>query len=88
MASQNQIYGAKIPSYTIVDLDVRINIGQLLGNNRKTFFQVNVSNLFDKVYIGGLSGSGGFVGLPNRYSIGNAVIGTPRSITGSLVIGL
>ena len=88
VASQNQIYGAKIPSYTIVDLDVRINIGQLLGNNRKTFFQVNVSNLFDKVYIGGLSGSGGFVGLPNRYSIGNAVIGTPRSITGSLVIGL
>jgi iron complex outermembrane receptor protein len=86
-ANQNQIYGAKIPGYTVVDLDVRFNLGQLL-NNRKTFFQVNVGNLFDKVYIGGLSGSSGFVGLPNRYSIGNAVIGTPRSITGSLVVAL
>jgi hypothetical protein len=32
-----------------------------------------------------LSGSSGFVGLPNRYTVGNAVIGTPRSITGSLI---
>jgi len=84
-ASQVQIYGAKIPGYTVVDLDLRFNLGRLMGDNRKTFFQLNVSNLFDKVYIGGLSGTSGFVGLPNRYTIGNAVIGTPRSITGSLV---
>ncbi|MEO5493052.1 MAG: TonB-dependent receptor [Sphingomonas sp.] len=84
-ATEFQIYGAKIPSYTIVDLDLRFNLGRLMGDNRKTFFQLNVSNLFDTVYIGGLSGSSGFVGLPNRYTVGNAVIGTPRSITGSLV---
>lgn len=82
-----QIYGAKIPGYTVVDLDLRFNIGKLL-HKEKTFFQINVGNLFDKVYIGGLSGSNGFVGLPNRFSIGNAVIGTPRSITGTLQIGL
>ncbi|CAN5404070.1 TonB-dependent receptor [soil metagenome] len=81
-----QIYGAKIPGYTIVDLDLRFNVGRLL-HSEKTFFQLNVGNLFDKVYIGGLSGSSGFVGLPNRFSIGNAVIGTPRSITGTLQVG-
>ncbi len=80
-----QVYGAKIPAYAVIDLDARFNLGKLL-NNQKTFFQVNVSNLFDRFYVGGLSGSGGFVGLPNRYSIGNAIIGTPRSITGSLVV--
>ncbi|WP_375398351.1 TonB-dependent receptor [uncultured Sphingomonas sp.] len=84
-AQEYQIYGAKIPGYTIVDLDLRFNLGRLMGDNQKTFFQLNVSNLFDKVYIGGLSGSSGFVGLPNRYTVGNAVIGTPRSITGSLI---
>ncbi len=84
-AAETQIYGAKIPGYTVVDLDIRFNLGRLMGDNRKTYFQLNVGNLFDKVYIGGLSGSSGFVGLPSRYTIGNAVIGTPRSITGSLV---
>jgi len=84
-ASQYPIYTAKIPAYAVVDLDVRFNLGQLL-NNQKTFFQLNVSNLFDRFYVGGLSGTGGFVGLPSRYSIGNAIIGTPRSITGSLVV--
>ena len=84
-ASQYQIYGAKIPAYAVVDLDVRFNVGELLNSN-KTYFQLNVSNLFDRFYVGGLSGSNGFVGLPNRYSIGNAIIGTPRSITGSLVV--
>ncbi|WP_404367463.1 TonB-dependent receptor [Sphingomonas sp. MMS24-J45] len=85
-AQEYQIYGAKIPSYVLVDLDLRINLGKLVNNDR-TFFQLNVSNLFDKNYIGGLSGSSGFVGLPNRYQVGNAVIGTPRSITGTLQVG-
>ena len=85
-AAQTQVYGAKIPNYTIVDLDIRFNVGKLLHSD-KTFFQLNVGNLFDQVYIGGLSGSNGFVGLPNRYAIGNAVIGTPRSITGTLQVG-
>lgn len=84
-AAQKQVYGAQIPSYVTVDLDARINLGKLVNNN-KTFFQLNVSNLFDEFYVGGLTGSGGFVGLPNRYSIGNSIIGTPRSITGSLVV--
>jgi iron complex outermembrane receptor protein len=86
-AQEYQIYSAKIPGYAVVDLDIRFNLGKLMNNNERTFFQVNVSNLFDQVYIGGLTGSSGFVGLPNRYTVGNAVIGTPRSITGTLVIG-
>ncbi|WP_342251288.1 TonB-dependent receptor [Sphingomonas sp. OTU376] len=84
-AQQYVIYYAKIPAYAVVDLDVRFNLGKLL-DNQKTYFQLNVSNLFDRFYVGGLSGSSGFVGLPNRYSVGNAIIGTPRSITGSLVV--
>lgn len=85
-AQQYQVYGAQIPSYVLVDLDLRFNLGKLVHSDR-TFFQLNVSNLFDKNYIGGLSGSSGFVGLPNRYQVGNAVIGTPRSITGTLQVG-
>lgn len=85
-AKENAIYGSKIPSYVLVDLDLRFNLGKLVNTDR-TFFQINVSNLFDKNYIGGLSGSSGFVGLPNRYQVGNAVIGTPRSITGTLQVG-
>jgi len=88
LAGQSLIYGAKIPAYTVVDLDVRVNLGKLIdGVNDKTFFQLNVGNLFDQLYVGGLSGSNGFVGQGNRYSIANVVIGTPRSIMGSLVVG-
>jgi iron complex outermembrane receptor protein len=77
-----QVYGAKTPSYNIVDLDIRVNLGKLIdGANDRTYFQLNVGNLFDEFY------AGGFGGASNRFSVPNVVIGTPRSITGTLVVG-
>ncbi|MDF7776636.1 TonB-dependent receptor [Sphingomonas sp. AOB5] len=84
-ATQTQIYSAKIPAYTVVDLDLRFNMADY--GLEKTYIQVNVSNLFDTLYVGGVSGSNGFVGVGNRYNIPNVVIGTPRSITVALVVG-
>src|SRR3546814_9653138 len=53
-----QVYGAKVPAYTLVDLDARLPL-DWAGLNDKTFLQLNVSNLFDELYVGGFSG-----GLP------------------------
>jgi iron complex outermembrane recepter protein len=88
LSGTTEVYGAKIPSYAVVDLDMRINLGKIIdGMNNRTYFQLNVGNLFDKLYVGGLSGSNGFVGAPSRTTIPNVVIGTPRSIMGSLSVG-
>jgi len=76
------VYGAKTPSYNIVDIDIRVNLGKIIdGANDRTYFQLNVGNLFDEFY------AGGFGGGSNRFSVPNVVIGTPRSLTGTLVIG-
>ncbi len=76
------VYGAKTPSYNIVDIDIRVNLGKIIdGANDRTYFQLNVGNLFDEFY------AGGFGGASNRFSVPNVVIGTPRSLTGTLVIG-
>ncbi|MEZ0243250.1 MAG: TonB-dependent receptor [Sphingomonas sp.] len=74
-----QIYGATTPAYTLVDIDVRLNMAQ--WGLEKTYFQLNVTNVFDTLYVGGFSGQG------NRFGIANAQIGVPRAITGSIVIG-
>jgi iron complex outermembrane receptor protein len=42
-----------VPSYTLVDLDARFSLESL--GLRRTFFQVNVRNLFDEFYFGNLS---------------------------------
>ena len=43
------VYPNKTPAYTLVDLDARLSL-EFLGLNENTFFQLNVSNLFDKRY--------------------------------------
>lgn len=79
--SNVQIYGAKVPAYTLVDLDARVSL-EFVGLNDKTFFQLNVSNLFDKLYVGGFSG-----GAIATNNIPNVQIGSPRTIMGSFTIG-
>lgn len=74
-----QVYGAKIPAYTLVDFDARVNL-EFLGLNDKTFFQLNVVNLFDKLYVGGFDG-----GFSNT-SVPFVQIGSPRTVMGSLVV--
>ena len=61
---------------------LNVPIGKLwAGLNDETFFQLNVTNLFDKFYVGGFGG-----GLLNT-SVPFAQIGAPRAIIGTLVVG-
>src|SRR3546814_1778688 len=72
-SSDLQVYGAKVPAYTLVDLDARLPL-DWAGLNDKTFLQLNVSNLFDELYVGGFSG-----GLPAD-SAPFVQIGSPRAL--------
>ena len=47
-----------------------------------TFFQLNVSNLFDEVYVGGFSGT-----ATSTTSVPFAQIGAPRTVIGSISVG-
>lgn len=73
-----QVYGAKKPAYWLVNVDARINL-DFIGLNDKTYFQVNVYNLFDELYVGSGGGATFQSGAP-----GFAQIGAPRTISGTL----
>ncbi|MCW3846169.1 TonB-dependent receptor [Sphingomonas sp. LB-2] len=74
-----QVYNAAAPAYTLVDLDVRVNMEQ--WGLSKTYLQFNVTNLFDQFYVGGFGGSS------NRFSVPNVQFGVPRAVTAALVVG-
>ncbi|NYD89680.1 TonB-dependent receptor [Sphingomonas melonis] len=75
-----QVYGAKVPAYTTVDLDARLALNWA-GLNDRTYLQFNVTNVFDELYVGG------FTGNVSNSSVRNAFIGAPRTISGTLVVG-
>lgn len=75
-----EVYGAKAPAYTTVDLDARLSL-KWAGFNDRTYLQVNVTNLFDKLYVAGFGGN------TSQFSIPFAFIGAPRAISGTLVVG-
>ena len=75
------VYGAKAPAYTLVDLDARLSL-EMLGLNDTTYLQLNVSNVFDKLYVGGFDG-----GTTSATSTIFANIGAPRTFIGTLVVG-
>ena len=64
------------PDFTLVDLDVRYDLGRMLGNER-TYLQLNVTNLFDEEYLStistGVNGGTGFYSL-----------GAPQTLTVTL----
>ncbi|MBX7536248.1 TonB-dependent receptor [Qipengyuania sp. GH1] len=76
----NDINTIELPGYTVADIDARLSLGYFDEDLDKAYFQLNVMNLFDEVYIGsaptGLTTSGEFVN-----------IGAPRAFTASLVWG-
>ncbi|AOF96021.1 MULTISPECIES: TonB-dependent receptor [unclassified Sphingobium] len=80
-----EIYSAAAPAYTLVDLDARVSLARF--GAKDTWFQLNVSNLFDKFYVGGFGGglnqsvntTTGVYGSP-----GFVQIGSPRAVSGSL----
>jgi iron complex outermembrane receptor protein len=80
VVSGSQVFGAFAKGYTIVDLNARISLEPLVHSDR-TYLQLNVTNLFDKFYVGGFSGN-----LPTS-SIPFAYIGSPRAVSGTLVVG-
>ena len=74
----NDINTISLPGYTVVDLDARVSLAGL--NLDKSYFQLNLNNLFDEVYIGSAS-----TGL--EYPSSSYVnIGSPRSIMGSFIM--
>jgi len=74
-----QVFGAKAPAYTLVDLDARVGL-EWAGLGDKTYFQFNITNLFDKLYVGGFDGQ-----LANN-SVPFVQIGAPRTFIGSIVV--
>lgn len=87
-----QLYDATAPGYTLTDLDLRFSMEQF--GLKKTYFQFNVTNLFDKVYVGGFGGNLTQTVTRNASGVvtgfGSAPfvqIGAPRTISGTFVIG-
>ncbi|MEG3146617.1 TonB-dependent receptor [Sphingomonas sp. RT2P30] len=73
-----QVFGAKTPAYTQVDIDARIKMGWA-GLNDTTYIQLNVQNLFNEYYVGGFSG-----GQTTQYTVPFVQIGSPRAFIASL----
>lgn len=74
------LYPATVDGYTLVDFDVRWNIGETpFGDD--VAVQLNVTNLFDELYVGGFGGS------LNASSTPFVQIGAPRAASLSLVFG-
>ena len=69
------------PSYTLVDVDARFSLEQF--GLRRTFFQVNVRNLFDEFFFSNLSTqiNAGNIGGANNGQNPNFTIGYPRTIS-------
>ena len=92
-----EIYPSKAPAYWLVNLDARFNM-KFIGL-KETYFQLNVYNLFDEVYVGGFGGglnqsvscasaaSGGCPNVASGGAFGSpgfVQIGAPRTISGTL----
>jgi len=73
-------YGSKTPAYTLVDLDARFSL-KAIGLNDATWVQVNVTNLFDKLYVAGFTGNSSATSVPFSY------IGAPRTVSGTINFG-
>ena len=74
------VYGAKEPAYTLVDLDIRVSLKDFKALSR-SFVQLNVTNLFDQLYVGGTA-----AGL-SPSSIPFVQIGAPRAVILTLGVG-
>ncbi|MFN4096063.1 MAG: TonB-dependent receptor [Sphingomonas sp.] len=95
--TRSQIYPAKTPAYTLVDLHARVKLNWA-GLGDETYFQFNLMNAFDEVYVGGFSGNLSGIGFDTRTSGSTpqfitstsapfVQIGYPRTFLGSLVVG-
>jgi iron complex outermembrane recepter protein len=72
----------KVKGYTLVDLDARVDLGFIARHLDKSFFQLNVNNLFDEEYFGNISTQINNAGNPN-FSLGS-----PRTVMGTFSFGI
>jgi iron complex outermembrane receptor protein len=79
MSGTTVLYNAKTPSYTVVDLGARLPLG-FAGLNEGTYAQFNVTNVFDKLYVGN------FGGQLNNTTVPFVQIGAPRAFVFTLNI--
>ena len=56
IASPTQVFSSRADAYWLVNLDARFNLGYFDRQLDKTNIQLNVYNLFDKLYVGGFGG--------------------------------
>ncbi|MGH6747222.1 TonB-dependent receptor [Novosphingobium sp.] len=76
----NDINSVKFKSYTVVDLNMAYKLEGLgLANSE---IQLNVTNLFDKYYVGSFSGA-----LATASSSAFVNFGSPRAVSATLVMG-
>ncbi len=78
-----QVFGAKTPSYTLVDLDARLSL-KAIGMNDSTWLQFNVTNLTNKFYVGASSTGNA---TPSNTTVNFFQIGAPRTISGTINFG-
>ena len=87
-----EIFPAKAPAYTLVNLDARVKLTMLKGLEN-SYFQLNVYNLFDTFYVGGFNGglnqafstrTSNNVTIPTYGNPSFVQIGAPRTISGTL----
>ena len=76
-ATRFTVYGAKLRPYTTVDIGARLPLG-FVGLNDDTYFQFNVTNVFDTYYVGNVTNQ-----LLNT-SVPFAQIGAPRAFIATL----
>lgn len=91
------IFPNKAPAYTLVNLNARVDL-TWAGLNKKTYFQMNVVNLFNEYWVGAInSGNGALNQGPTYNATGTAItaygsppftqIGYGRTVMGTLVVG-
>jgi iron complex outermembrane receptor protein len=81
-----QVYPSKTPAYTLVDLDARIDLGPIVSHinpamAKETYLQINVTNLFDKLFVAGFTPNTANTSIPFSF------IGAPRTVSASLNVG-
>ena len=86
-----QVFTATAPAYWLVNMDVRVKLAGIgLGDS---YFQVNVYNLFDTLYVGGFGGNlnqnltyAATTGTATYGGTPNVQIGAPRTVSGTVVV--
>jgi iron complex outermembrane receptor protein len=82
VAGGAEVAPATLAAYTTVDLTARYKLDFDGLKAKNSYFQLNVQNLFNTFYVGGINNSGG---APiSALTIPAAYLGTPRTISGTL----